>query len=278
MKNILNSDITQSEFDTIFTKFDKCHKALIQYATQKATQKVVIGDKTSKKIDGAIFDTYLPRSLRLFRVSLRITIGLEIGFNTNYAMVKNEPTKQAYINLMKCNQSWFSYEAMHTMAKDSEFQWSLSNSSKIELFTPEKIEDFKITKILKICNDQINENLYLKTTTKREDKATIYNDSIIYIDFLIKTSTKKTTRDALKLVLEKFKNKQSLELKEILAILYATRNITVHDGESAKSGSTMYITKNILLRILYDFSVLFQLHVITHAIETICNSKSITFS
>lgn len=235
----LNSTSAKAIFQPLFEDFKLNQDSLINYAS-------------ANKSD---FEVIFPRELRLFRIRLRLAIGLKIGFNEDFAMVKNEPTKEVYIEIMKCNEAWFAYESMKKMCKVLGLT-KASCKTPVDIFDVATLNSFGINSLLGEFNNQLQNQVYSKNS--------ISADLSNYIDFLTAQVDSNSLKQILEPISNKFASKQPWEHKEILAVVYATRNVFVHKGETAKSGIKYYKNKTILLKMLFDYLILFQLKVINY--------------
>jgi len=248
---ILNPHLSQIHLDTLFADFNSKHKVLANYATDNSKN-------SNGRSERALYDNYIPQSLRLFRIRLRLAIGLKIGFNLDYALVKNEPTKETYIQISKCNEAWFSFEAMKKFC--DSFGWNSTNENKYKLFSSPELENIALIDILLLTNSRIRADIYSKSKTRIDIKG--------YAGFLERNSTSPGLKTALGDVRDKIElGEEDLTTTDLLALAYGIRNTYVHEGVSALSGIERYKNKICLLKILYDFLILSQLKVVIHAVE-----------
>jgi hypothetical protein len=255
----LNSPLSQPIFDILFADFNTKLAALVRFAKANS-----IG--ANGKSDLTLYNTYIPQNLRLFRVRLRLAIGLEIGFNLKYAMVKNEPTRQTYVHISKCNEAWFSFESMKGFC--DSFNWSLSTQPTYELFSSPGMIGVDLNDVLLLTNNQIQANIYSNPKIQMDVKK--------YVGFL-KDSSKPGLKAKLRITEGKIDHNQAMETGDLLALAYSIRNTYVHQGVSALSGIEKYKNKILLLKILFDFLILIQLKVIVHAIEHQINQNHIPY-
>ncbi len=240
---VLNSKTTQQIFETEFRELEINYDTLYKY-----TQK-----------NGANFDDIIPRKLRLFRIRLLLVIGLKIDFDTDYSLVKSKDTAATYTELMKCNESWFAYESMKKYCELKGWHKN-ERTSPVNFLNNETLQQLNIDPILSIYNNQIQAHI----SQLKGFKA----DMISYLNFLHNhlSNRAKTLKGFIQETIELFEmDKYEFNPPHIFATLYATRNLFVHRGEAAKSGVRSYNNKIILLKTIYDFSILFQLRVINYA-------------
>ena len=166
---VLNSRETERMFKEEFKIFKKRHDELAKYAN----------------LNQSTFDDIIPRKLRMFRVRLRLVIGLKIDFDTQYSMVKSKPTADTYVEIIKCNESWFSYEGMKKYCESEN--WNKSGSrTPVDLLEADMIQSLQIEQIQKVCNNQLNGKL-VKTASFR-------SDVISYLSFLIRNLSNRAIR------------------------------------------------------------------------------------
>lgn len=197
------------------------------------------------------FDRIIPRHLRLFRIRLRLCIGIGISFNTKYAMVKNKKVKEAYVHILKCNEAWFAYEAMKKYATEIGITKS-SIRTPVDIFTIERLNEIPRLEEIRLLSNQKIANIFGDNPKSQED-------IISHIDFLIRNMNSNKLKEILESTKLKFTKKEDLDHKELLSLIYATRNVFVHKGETAKSGIKNYNNKIKLLKILYDYIILTEL-------------------
>lgn len=239
----LNSDGTNQLFQPLFEDFKLNHDYIKEHYEKNKSQK----------------EDIFPKELRLFRVRLRLAIGLVIDFDEDYAMVKREGLRDTYIEIMKCNEAWFSYESMKVMC--DEWNLTKANSPKYDIFDAENLAKFNISDITELCNAQIKNQIY--------SSSTITDDVKCYLLYLTQSNTiRNGLRNTINPIINKIENNQEWLPKEIFSVIYATRNIFVHNSDTAQSGIKYVKNKILLLKILYDYIILFQLKVINFAFDT----------
>jgi len=223
---------TEILFQNLYTKFSQYHNQL-----KKITRK-----ENS--------NTKYPKTLRLFRVRLRLVIGMEFRFNKEYSMVKNRSVESTYRAILKNNEAWFSFEALtaHSLLHQTILHdlGALNNSKALARI-------FNYNNEINLMNNLLNKELFGLSLRKNHVKN--------YLKLLV-SSSKTHLAGTLNQTLNKIDNKYELDEIDILGIAYATRNLFVHQGESAYSGSRNYSSKIRLLKIVYDFLILYQLNII----------------
>lgn len=245
----LNSPLLQPQFDTLFVDFDKKYKALMRFAKANS-----IG--TDGKSDLTRYNSFIPQKLRLFRVRLKLAIGIIVDFDLAYAMVKNGPTKDTYIHLLKGNEAWYSFEAMKVFC--DSFRWNSSGSNKYQLLTSPELNTIDINNALIATNTQIQLNIYSKPQIKEDVRK--------YVGFLGRHS-EGGLLTRLAITENKIDLAQPLDSIDLLALAYSIRNSYVHQGVSALSGIEKYKNKILLLKVLFDFLIIVQLKVMVHVLD-----------
>jgi len=232
---MLNQEESNIVFKEIFMEINQEYKSL----------------KTIADLNIDEFENIIPRNLRLFRIRLRLCIGIEINFNTQYALVKIKNVQEAYVHILKCNEAWFAYEAMKKYATEIGITKS-SIKTPVDIFTREKLNEIPRLEEIRIMINKIIVNKIIRKEKSQED---ITN----HIDFLNQNMNSKRLKEILESTKTKLEENEGLDHKELLAIIYATRNVFVHKGETAKSGIRYYYNKIKLLKILYDYIILMEL-------------------
>lgn len=249
---MLNSPDTNHLFRALMADFEYRHEQLAQRANT----------------DKANFDTILPRALRLFRVRLKLAVGVIISFDKDFAMVKNESTQETYIEIMRCNEAWFAYEAMIKTCEYFQLKKS-SVKSPADILDAETLALLDVPSILDICNTQLAAQIYSQPNRLADIQH--------YVQYLEHEVDSNSLKGLLALSNAKLNAQDSLSNREVLAILYGTRNIFVHKGETAKAGIKSYDNKTRLLRILFDYIILLQLRVINYVMGRLVEGEEISY-
>ncbi len=187
-----------------------------------------------------------PRSLRLFDIRFRLALSLQISFDNSISYTKTETTRKTYRLILKLNDLWFAYEGLYKLLQEGNYL--RSNPTKSDPFTQERIEEFELDECIDFFNDYLDAHFY--TNPRRK------NDTESYIQHLIDHSTGRTQP----LLLENLKNNIQQEFEapfnQILALIYAIRNMYVHNADSARTGVKQYQTKIELLKNCIDFLII----------------------
>lgn len=205
--------------------------------------------KNHVKNCGLVFNDVVPRTLRLFRIRLNLCLGFDISFNTRFALVKDENVRSTYVIIMQCNEAWFAFESL--VKHGNSLGITQHGGSAINKFNENSLSAVpQILECIRISNRRFRETIY--SETKRV--VDIEN----YLKFL-QNGSRPRVRDALVSAESKISNNLDLEHFELLSIIYATRNLFVHEGETAKSGIKNYRNKIRILEITYDYLILLEL-------------------
>lgn len=223
----LNYDSTNREFRNFYQEFLRNHNNL-----------------KNQKVDDP--NTSYPRSLRLLRIRLRLIIGLEFRFNTEYSLVKSKYVEKAYKCILRTNKAWFAIEALIEHCVYEKIITQTGMTRRYSTYS----NNLDMTETLRNVNNLLNEKLWSKPNRKK------YVDN--YLIFL-SNNAKTELRNSLSKTITKINHEKDFESEDLLSIAYGTRNIFIHQGESAFSGTENYTSKIILLMIVYDFLILFNL-------------------
>jgi len=240
---VLNNSILNQEFLRLYDKFMKEHYRLSKLAKDK------------KKDD---IDRIIPKPLRLLRVRLRLILGLVIDFDTTYSLTKAEKVKDTYIHIFKCNEAWFAYEGLIKLVQSKEklerFFYKIPQAHFQDNYQTQdilvQINEILLS-ILKIDKNKNEAQKYLIELKNTMEPQAVFLKQCLQ-SFSVKIDSKGPITDF-----------------EILALIYATRNVFVHKGESAFFGEISYRTKCKLLEVGYDYMILLLLKSILYYYSTI---------
>ncbi len=105
--------------------------------------------------------------------------------------------------------------------------------------------------------DRFNKYLFDCILKNQRDKKDVSN----YIEYLIDRSTNLGVKKFLQKASNKLIKTEKLKFNEIISIIYAIRNIFIHETDTAKSGVEMYKTKMEVLSNCYDFIIFICLNI-----------------
>ncbi len=236
MKKPLNFESSNALFEHLYQDFEQCFEALILKAN----------------LDRDNFDQIFNRPLRLFRLRLKLTIGLNLSIDPQYALVRNKSTANTYVQIFKSNEAWSTYEAMLKIA--STRHWKKPNvKSAADVFAPETIRMFGVEAVLDVANTLFAQHIMARPNIK--------NDVVNYLQAMAGKVENKHLAFLLNQTAHKIQQHDLLDHRDLMSIVNGTRNIFVHQGETAKTGAKLYKSKELLHQIVYDYTVLFLLRV-----------------
>jgi hypothetical protein len=198
------------------------------------------------------------REIRLFDIRLRLTAGMQVSFNDHYSYTKTETTRKTYSLIMKLSEGWFAYEALGGLLTGTGLLDAKQNS-RIYGFPDSLVAELSLHGLM----DSFNEWFRKKHLHKENQRADIQRYLLHLEENISRSGLKKMCRE----VSRKCDGSEPLILKEILAIIFAIRNMHVHNGDAALSGVSTYRTKIELMKNCYDFLICFCLRLGTEALK-----------
>lgn len=193
----------------------------------------------------------IPRSLRLFDIRFRLALSLQVSFDSQISYTKTESTRRTYALILKLNDLWFAYEGLFQICKDQN--WLKTNATKATPFTLEMIQNLGL--------DDWSQAFAKKWQQAMLQNTRFHKDCMGYIDYLQTTASGKTQQRLLAQLLSQIQQPDIVEFNTQLALIYAIRNMYVHNTDTAKSGVKQYKTKIEILRMSNDFLTLVILEV-----------------
>lgn len=190
--------------------------------------------------------------IRKFDVRIRLVLGMEIKFNKDFAYTKTPDIETIYQLSLKLNEAWFAYESLLNVCEELQLvkyktKGQQKTLVKTDPFESTQISILDLPKIIHFFNNYLREQLF--------NKSKSHEDLLNYLHYLMAHSSTGMSK-ALKKCLKCLQYKKILNFQEVLTIIYAIRNLYVHNGDAAKSGVKYYHTKLTLLCNAYDFLVL----------------------
>jgi len=192
-----------------------------------------------------------PKTLRLFDIRLRLALSLQIGFDNTISFTNTDTIRKIYGLILRLNDLWFVYEGLYKLC--SESQYLKSNPTKSDPFTGEKTTELLLDNSVSNFGEYLNNNIYQNSRLKI--------DFLNYLQYLINNSKGATQLKLLNGFKNKATNNINPKFNEILSLIYALRNMYVHNTDTAKSGIEHYRTKNLLLKNCNDFMILISLKI-----------------
>lgn len=244
----LNNVKLRNEFEQLFETFKEKHTELEKIIESKGRTQV---------------DIINPRALRLFRIRLRLVLGMKVDFDGKYSLTKDEKVRETYIQIIKCNEAWFAYEALELLA-DATDKIPRPNPNRKAAFSEVSQDTFdhkyQTSDILKIFNDELKEWVKKGKSGKRRDNVKDYLIDLSNVMYPGATSLKTYLTD----FSQRVDSGTEVNDLNILAMAYATRNVFVHKGESAFFGKITYSNKQDLLGLAYDYIILLMIKAILY--------------
>lgn len=190
-------------------------------------------------------DGVLPRSIRQFDIRFRLACSLQISFDSDFSYTKTESTKRTYRGLIQLNDLWFAYEGLFYLSRVRNL--IKVSGSKSDPFLEEVLEDLGLNNIAKILEPAYCNGLLVDNARR--------NDLYGYIDYLCSYATSKTQIKLLERLKGMTQASKPPSFSLWLALIYAIRNMYVHNIDTAKSGVRSYATKIAVLSLLKEFMI-----------------------
>lgn len=201
-------------------------------------------------------DESLPRELRLFDIRIRLAIDMIVGFWGVVSYTKTSQVAEAYAFQIRLMELWNAYEAFIKyldclgLSRDKE--------AKYKRVKPELMQESN-------ARETVEE--FFKNIKKHYDYEKGFKEDFNqYIGRIKKASIRENLANACASTLDYFSGEGSLSGYELFALVYAERNMYLHDGESAKLGWN-YKRRNLLLVYYSEYFVKSLLQVATHVLE-----------
>lgn len=195
----------------------------------------------------------IEKALRIFDIRFRLSLNLKHSFSINdLGYLKTEETRETYKLILQLCDYWFVFESFLTLLKHEELV--KVNTSKTDLFTKEIEELFFVNIII----DNFNLEIF-----RYSNKSTKSRNDLLNLMSSIHQSPncKGNQKVNMESIVKKFEKSNNFNLKDILTLVYALRNQYVHNGDTAKTGVSYYITKQTLVFLLNNalIKIIFQI-------------------
>jgi hypothetical protein len=190
-------------------------------------------------------DGVLPRRMRQFDIRFRLACSLQISFDSSLSYTKTESTKKTYKELMQLNDLWFAYEGLFCLSKARGLV--KASGSKSDPFLEVHTEELGLNHIARLLEPMYRNELLVDSARR--------NDLCGYIDYLCASATSKTQIKLLERLREITQAAEPPSFSLWLALIYAIRNMYVHNTDTAKSGVKSYATKIAVLSLSKDFMI-----------------------
>ncbi len=238
----LNNPKLNEEFKTLFKSFKGKYAELEKIVESK-------GAKDKNKI--------IPKSLRLSRVRLLLVTGMKIDFDATYSLTTKEKIEKTYIQIIKCCEAWFAFEGIQKLADDTDKK---ANKYLTVISQDTFNNKYKTAAILRIYNDELKKWLNEGEGEKRKEQVKKY---VIELKKGMNPGAN-FLKDSLQEFADKINDETDANDYNILAMIYATRNVFVHKGESAYFGEIIYKNKHDFLELSYDYIIVLMLKTIIY--------------
>lgn len=190
-------------------------------------------------------DGVLPRGVRQFDIRFRLACSLQISFDSDFSYTKTDSTKRTYRGLMQLNDLWFAYEGLFYLSKDRNLV--KTSGSKSDPFLEEVSEDLGLNNIAKMLEPAYFNELLVDNARR--------SDLFGYIEYLRGCATSKTQIRLLERLKDMTQASKPPSFSLWLSLIYAIRNMYVHNTDTAKSGVRSYATKIAVLSLSKDFMI-----------------------
>ncbi|MEM5871733.1 MAG: hypothetical protein QW051_02560 [Candidatus Aenigmatarchaeota archaeon] len=170
----------------------------------------------------------LPRSLRLFNIRLRLAFDIQIDFKGEISLTKTKEVKKTYVLLIKLMEIWNAYEALFHYAKDTKKYVNVKESI-YKAYSQTLLNEVGSLTILKNTLDELKKKYDSNKNFKSDFKQLIKR---IEDDDRIRPNL----TESCKSIVEYFEGNKTISGIEMIALIYAERNMYYHNGETAKMG------------------------------------------
>ncbi len=183
----------------------------------------------------------MPRSLHLFNIRIRLALDVIIDFKGEISLTKSKVVRDTYILIMRLMESWNAYEALFHYAKDIN-KCSNPNGGIYKAYSQMFLMEIGT---LSIFRNNLEE-LRLKYSTENSFK----NNFVQLINRIQEDDRIKPRLSSdCKVIMDFFEGGKEISGIEIIALIYAERNMYYHNGETAKMGMN-YGNRQFLIRSL----------------------------
>lgn len=210
-------------------------------------------EKLKKKLQNK-----LPRSLRLFNIRLRLAIDIQIDFKGEISLTKTKEVRETYVLLIRLMESWNAYEALFHYVKETK-KYSSAGVGIYKAYPHALLSEVGSLPVLKMTLDTLKSRYLKETNFKTDFKQLIKR---IENDIRIKPNLIESCKN----IVEYFEGNKIISGAEIIAIIYAERNMYYHNGETAKMGMD-YKNRQYLLKTLTSSFYRHMLLLITYILD-----------
>lgn len=188
-----------------------------------------------------ILQDELPRSLRLFNIRLRLAIDIQIDFKGEISLTKTKEVRDTYVLIIKLMESWNAYEALFHYVKETN-KYANARESIYKTYSQTLLNEAGSLPVLKATLDSLKSKYNTENNFKTD-----------FIQLIKKIEDDDRIRPNLtencKNIIEYFERNKNISGIEIIALIYAERNMYFHNGETAKMGmrygNRQYLIKSL---------------------------------
>jgi hypothetical protein len=183
----------------------------------------------------------LPRSLNLFNIRIRLALDIIIDFNGEISLTKSKEVRDTYVLIIRLMESWNAYEALFHFAKDIK-KCANPNGGIYKAYSQIFLMEIGTLAILRNSLDELK----LKYLAEKNFRY----DFVQLIDRIqLNPGIRSKLSGDCKAIIEYFKGEKNISGIEMIALIYAERNMYYHNGETAKMGMN-YGNRQFLIRSL----------------------------
>jgi hypothetical protein len=156
-----------------------------------------------------------------------LAIDLKIDFHRQISLTETKAIRDLYSSIIKLTEIWNAYEALSHYTK--ELDLSASNESIYKIYSQRFLQVVGSLSILERTLNSFKDK-YNSNTSFRS----CFNNYIQMIN--AETRLRENLRSNCTKILEYFKGERNISGIEIIALVYAERNMYYHNGETANLG------------------------------------------
>lgn len=207
-------------------------------------------------------DELVSRELRLFDIRVRIAIDMIVGFWGNVSYTKILEVAESYAFQIRLVELWNAYEALLKYLKSLGL--SRDSEPKYKQIKPEMLLDTGARETAKECLEKLSKHYHQEPKFKDE-----FNQYIGRIQNVKSSNLAQICASTI----EYFTGNKDFSGYELFALVYAERNLYLHDGESAKLGWG-YKRRNLLLVFYSEHFAKCLLQIATFVLQQQIHEKS----
>jgi|GEM_PF-6935814 hypothetical protein len=201
-------------------------------------------------------DELPPRELRLFDIRIRIAIDMVVGFYGVVSYTKSSLVAEAYASQIRLMELWNAYEAFIKYLDYLEL--SRGKEAKYKLIKSDLMQNSG-------ARETIDE-FFKEIKVHYEYDEAFRQDYHQYISRMKRACINQKLAETCASTIEYLSGKKGLSGYELFALVYAERNMYLHDGESAKLGWN-YKRRNLILALYSEHFVKSLLQVAAYVLD-----------